>query len=214
MAGRPSLGFVLSAALILSASAGAAVAQVPGAPADWPCPQQYIPELSLAQVWRGGSPDQLAGHWAADPQVAPLVPKLAATDLPLEALEAEIDRLAAGLAPEERERRLSLLFLGAFELLNNERRRAVEGALRFTRRQHELAARIREENDRLLQLERSGDPNGEAAELRERMQWDLRLFEERRSATAAVCEQPDTIEKRIFALARMIHDRIGKGEGG
>jgi hypothetical protein len=213
MAGRSCLGIVLSAVLAVIAQGSGAFAQAPGAPADWPCPQQYIPELSLAQVWRGATPDQVAGHWAADPQVAPWVPRLAAADLPLEELEAEVDRFAAGLAPEERERRLSLLFFGAFELLNAERRRAVEGALRFTRRQHELAARIREESDRLLQLDRNGDATGEAAELRERLQWDLRLFEERRSATAAVCEQPDLIEKRIFALARVIHERIGKGGG-
>lgn len=214
MAARPGLARLIRFFALLLATGGTAGAQVPGAPADWPCPQQYIPELSLAQVWRDAPAPENAGPWAADPEIAPLVPKIASTDRPLDEVETEIDRFAATLPPAERERRLGLLFLGAFELLNAERSRAVQGALRFARLQRELTARIREESDRLLGLERNGDPAGEAAALRERMAWDLRLFEERRSTTAAVCEQPDLIEKRIFALARAIRERIGRGEGG
>lgn len=209
---RSRKGLRLLGVFALALAAPAAVAGSPGE--DWPCVQQYVPELSLAQVWRGPDPARVGGHWAADPEIAPLVPRLAAPDRPLEEVEQEIRAFAAGLAGGDRERRLTLLFAGLFELLNGERRRAVEGALQFARNQRELAQRIRDESDRLFAGRRNGGDAAGLAELEERMNWDLRLFEDRRAATAAVCEQPDLIERRLFALARTISALLSEEAGG
>lgn len=205
----------LSALLTMAWLAGGAVpvaAQAPDAPADWPCIQQYIPELARAQVWRGPDPASVAEDWASDPDVAPLVAKLASPELPLSQAREMIDAFARRLAPGERERRLLLLFRGVFEMLNGERRRAVDDALTFARQQKRLAERIREESDRLLELERQGDPAGERPALEERLRWDLRIFEERRATTAAICEQPDLIERRIFEIARHLAGYFEEGK--
>ncbi len=189
-------------------------AQVPGTDPDWPCIQRYIPELSPAQVWNGPDPAALGEHWASDPAVAPLVPRLASSATPLEEAEREIESFADGLAPAERERRLALLFAGLFETLDAERRKAVERVRSFARSLRALAERIREESDALLAGQRDANGGVTLAELDERTKWDLRLFEERRAALPAVCEQPDLLEKRLFALARAIERALPAGGGG
>jgi hypothetical protein len=206
---RFALGLLLATLLPVSGPR----AQVPGAPADWPCNQAYVPDLSMAQVWPGPDPATVEGHWAADPVIAPLVPRIASSDRPLAEVEKEIAAFAAGLPEDRRPRALTLLFAGVFELLSAERRRAVEGALRFAGHQKELAARIREESDRLFALQQDGGPPEQISELEERMQWDLRLFEDRRATTSAVCEQPELLEKRLYALAAAIARHLPGGSG-
>jgi hypothetical protein len=53
------------------------------------------------------------------------------------------------------------------------------------------------------------DPGGEAADEEARqLQWDTRLFDERRQYLAIVCESPILIEQRLFALARVIQRNL------
>ncbi len=189
-------------------------AQVPGSDPDWPCIQRYIPELSPAQVWNGPDPATLGEHWASDPAVAPLVPRLASSATDLGEAEREIEAFAEGLPPAERERRLTLLFAGLFETLDAERRKAVERVRSFARGQRALAERIREESEALLREQPDAAGGATLAALDERTKWDLRLFEERRAALPAVCEQPDLLERRLFALARAIERALSPDRGG
>ncbi len=192
----------------------AAAAQMPTADPDWPCVQGYVPELSPAQVWQGPDPASVEGHWATDPEVAPLVPRLAASRTSLEEAERQIRAFAAKLPPKQRERRLTLLFSGVFELLDAERRKAVARVRTFARGQRELAERIRTESEALLQARAEGGNGREVVALDDKTKWDLRLFEERRATLTAVCEQPDLLEKRLFALAKAIGEALAPGEGG
>ena len=41
-----------------------------------------------------------------------------------------------------------------------------------------------------------------------RIQWDTRIFEERRKTISYVCEVPVLIEQRLFALAREIQQSL------
>ena len=191
-----------------------AAAQMPKADPDWPCVQGYVPELSPAQVWQGPDPASVEGHWAADPEVAPLVPRLAASGTSLEEAERQVRAFAAGLVPGEREKRLTLLFYGVFELLDAERRKAVARVRTFARGQRELAERIRSESEALLQARAEGGNSEEVVALDDKTKWDLRLFEERRATLTAVCEQPDLLEKRLFALAKVIGEALAPGEEG
>jgi hypothetical protein len=45
-------------------------------------------------------------------------------------------------------------------------------------------------------------------ELTNRVQWGTRIFEERRKTMDLVCELPDLIERRPFALARAIQQSL------
>ena len=45
-------------------------------------------------------------------------------------------------------------------------------------------------------------------ELTNRVEWDTRVFEERRKTINFVCEVPVVIEQRLFALARAIQQSL------
>jgi hypothetical protein len=47
------------------------------------------------------------------------------------------------------------------------------------------------------------------ADLSNRVQWDTRVFEDRRRALAYVCETPVLIEQRLGALARTVAAAMG-----
>ena len=77
---------------------------------------------------------------------------------------------------------------------------------RFGAKQKELAGRIRAEN--ALREGPGKQPPRASRQDAETgsgdLEWDLRVFDERRQSLAYVCETPARIEQRLFALARVI----------
>lgn len=205
---------VLVTTLLLGLVSTAALGQPAKGDPDWPCTQLYNPDLVLAHAWSGPDPATSGGHWAADPEIAPLVPKLASTALPLDRALAELDGFLAAMPAAERTRRLPLLVAGLHETLDAERKKTIAGLFKLGRSQKTLAQAIRERNDRLLELRNRANGSQEARELEETLQWDLKIFQDRRSTVNLACAQPDTIEKRFFALAKRIEAALGTGTGG
>lgn len=204
----------VAATLLLGLLAGQALAQPSKGDPDWPCTQLYAPDLVLEHVWTGPDPRTVGGHWAADSEIAPLVPRLASTALPLDRALAEIDAFAAELAPADRPRRLSLLVLGLHEALDNERKKTIAGLYKLGRSQRALAQAIRERNDQLSAMRAKGESPAETAALEETLQWDLKIFQDRRASVSLVCGQPDVIEKRLFALVKRIEAALPTAPGG
>lgn len=204
----------LAAALLIGVLAAPAQAQPAKGDPDWPCTQLYNPDLVLAHVWSGPDPATVGGYWAADPEIAPLIPRLASTALPLDKAFAELDAFLASVPEGERPRRLPLLVAGLHETLDAERKKTIAGLVKLGRSQRTLAQAIRERNDQLAALRARADSQSEAAALEETLQWDLKIFQDRRSTVSLVCAQPDTIEKRLFALAKRIEAALPAGRGG
>ncbi|MGH6794185.1 MAG: hypothetical protein ACREDH_03050 [Methylocella sp.] len=194
-------------ALTATLAAASPVATQPKAgPAEqnWPCRQILVKRLSLAAVWSGPSIDGLA--WRNDQAVADLVAKLAARRTPLEATERAIEDFAKAQGAGKANKLLAV-FAGLFETLNDERTQVIEGLLRFGAKQKELAGRIRAEN--ALPREGPGKQPSDAGKqdaetVAGDLEWDLRVFDERRQSLTYVCETPTLIEQRLFALARVI----------
>ncbi len=70
-----------------------------------------------------------------------------------------------------------------------------------------MAEEIRARTRKLQQLQDA--PGGDQAEidkLLNQVDWETRIFEERRKSTSYVCEVPVLIEKRLFELGRVIQD--------
>lgn len=175
---------------------------------DWLCRQILVGRISLPTVWSGPSID--AVDWRGDAAIASLVAQLAARRMPLDAAERSIEEFAKAVGPD-RPRRLTALFAGLFETLNSERVQVIEGLMRFGRRQKELAERIRSENA-LMQAESDAasarEGGQETKSVAQNLEWDLRVFDERRQSLAYVCETPTLIEQRLFALARIIQNNL------
>jgi hypothetical protein len=171
---------------------------------DWPCRQILVGRLSIAAVWSGPSIDGIA--WRSDPAVADLVAKTAARRMSPEDARAAIEDFARSQGGDKT-KKLTALFAGLFETLNDERSQVIDGLLRFGAKQKELAEKIRAENTVQREgpskepAEASGqDPRSAAGDL----EWDLRVFDERHQSLTYVCETPTLIEQRLFALAKII----------
>jgi hypothetical protein len=196
----------LFAALLLAA--GAAAADEPERlDPDWPCVQRKVPALTPAAIWTGPAIDGVE-DWAADPEVARLVGRLSQRRVPMETAKAAISAFAEATPPERRAERLTALFAGLFEVMDAERGEIIEGVERFARRQKALAERIRAQ---FAGLEAAPPGSAEATEAQARMDWDRRIFEERRQSTSYICEVPRLVEQRLFALGRAIAEATPDG---
>jgi len=194
-------------ALTVTLEATSAVAAEPKADSperNWPCRQILVGRLSVAAVWSGHSIEGVA--WRDDQAVADIVARLAARRTPLEDAERAIEDFARSQGAGKTKKLVSV-FAGLFETLNDERTQVIEGLLRFGAKQKELAEKIRAENT--LPREGSGtDPPHASRQGGESvagdLEWDLRVFDERRQSLTYACETPALIEQRLFALAKVI----------
>jgi len=175
---------------------------------DWPCPQIVVPKLSVTAFWTGPSIDDVGDAWVKDQTLNDLVLRLAGRRTPLADAEKEAAQFIVG-TDAERQQKAKLLFAGLFATLGRERDEVMAGIERFSQRQQQLRERITAEltNLRAQQDATSQDPAADD-QLSEQIAWDTRIFDERRQTISYVCEVPSTIERRLFALARAIQQKL------
>lgn len=188
---------------------GAAQALAAGDPADpdWPCVQRKVPAISAATVWSGPEIPNDDSRWRGQPDIADLVREISSRRMPIEQAYAAIDGFAAKLGSDRKEK-LTLLFAGLLQTINAERSDLIGGIERYTRRQKQLADRVKAERGELqalrAQQNRVDAGNARIKQLEEAVRWDTRVFEERRESLSYVCESPVLLEQRLFSLARHV----------
>jgi hypothetical protein len=197
-------GFLLAAAILLCAEwpsvSNAADARYP----DWPCVQAKVPDISAAAVWDGPPIERAANSWQNDPQIKDLVTRLAARRTPMEEAQKTIAQFLTGDAASKADKG-ERLFAGLFETLNSERTAIMTGLERLARSEKALAEQIRSDTSALHELQDKSPPDqSKIDELATRVEWNTRIFEDRRQSIRYACEVPVIIEKRLFALSRMI----------
>jgi hypothetical protein len=186
---------------------GMALAADPRFP-DWPCNQVKVPEISVAAVWAGPSIDDVGNAWEDDAAIRELVARLAARRTPLDDAQKTISDVVTG-TESERQKKAKLIFAGLFKTLNQERGEVMQGIERYFRKQKEFSDQIRSRILQLRELQNRPDPDqSRIDELTNRVEWDTRIFEERRKTMNFVCEVPVLIEQRLFALSRSIQQSL------
>jgi hypothetical protein len=186
---------------------GMALAADPRFP-DWPCNQVKVPEISVAAVWAGPSIDDVGNAWEDDAALRELVARLAARRTPLDDAQKTISDVITG-TESERQKKAKLIFAGLFKTLNQERGEVMQGIERYFRKQKEFSDQIRSRILQLRELQNRPDPDqSRIDELTNRVEWDTRIFEERRKTMNFVCEVPVLIEQRLFALSRSIQQSL------
>jgi hypothetical protein len=171
---------------------------------DWPCVQAKVPDISIAAVWDGPPIDQVEHTWQNEPRIKDLVMRLAARRTPIEEARNGIVEFLSGdaAARAEKGRRL---FSGLFETLNGQRAEIMNGLERLARREKELAEQIRTDISTLHDLQDQSPPDQSKIDaLATRVEWNTRIFEDRRKSIRYACEVPVIIERRLFALSRTI----------
>jgi hypothetical protein len=175
---------------------------------DWPCQQLKVPEISIASVWNGAPIESIDAIKPTDPKEAELVARLAARRTPMEDAKKLIADFLVG-TKEERQEKAKRLFAGLYSTLNAQRNEVMDGIERFSRKQKTLAADVREEAQKLREMQdkAAGDP-AQSEEIANRLTWQTRIFEERQKATSYVCDVPVQLEKRLFDLSSAIQGAV------
>ena len=128
--------------------------------------------------------------------------------VPIEQAQEKIHAFAAQAGDQKQPKLLELL-AGLFSVLDEERSSVIAGLDRFGARQKELAAELRDDNEKLHTMQ--ADPKSDAGDVNQMMQrvtWEAQVFQDRRQALRYACDVPGKIEQRLFALARTIQDAI------
>jgi hypothetical protein len=175
---------------------------------DWPCPQIVVPKLSIAAFWTGPDIDDIGDAWMKDPTIQTLVLHLAGRRTPLADAEKGAADFIVGTSAVK-QHKAKLLFAGLFATLSRERDDVMAGIWRFSLRQQQLRERINAELTNLrAQQDASNQDKREIEKLGDQIAWETRVFDERRNTIGYVCEVPSTIERRLFALARVIQQKL------
>ena len=176
---------------------------------DWPCVQRKVPRLSVGQMWAGPPLPEKSNAWRDDPAVAQLAPLLAARRTDMEEVATRIDAFSADASAEQ----LTLLFQGVFDLVERERRRLIDGIARYAHKQTDLSEKLDRLRDEIVAArEGVSDTDYDALDKIEAMEdqltWDTRVYDERRKSLTYVCESPVLMEKRVFAISRLIQEKL------
>jgi hypothetical protein len=175
---------------------------------DWPCQQLKVPGIAIASVWSGPSIEISDTAKPTDAKQAELVPRLAARRTPMEDARKLIADYIVGTSTERQEK-AKTLFAALYSTLNTQRDEVMNGIERFSRKQKAAADDIREQAQKLREMQ--DKPNADQAqneELAGRLAWQTRIFEDRRKSTSYVCDVPVLIEKRLFDLGGAIQSAV------
>lgn len=175
---------------------------------DWPCQQLKVPEISIASVWSGPPIEAADKQKPVDPKEAELVTRLAARRTSMEDARKLIAEFVVGTDAEKQEK-AKRLFAALYAKLNAQRDEVMNGIERFSRKLKAMAEDIREQARKMREMQDASTAYpAKSNELASQLSWQTRIFEDRRKSTAAVCEVPVLIEKRLFDLASAIQSDL------
>jgi len=190
------VGLIAAAAAVSAQAAGR-----PGVDPNWPCQQPKVAQFPLASVWDGPPIDTNASNWRDDPEIEGLVATMAQRRSPLADVQAEVAKFLNSSTPDAKEK-LKAAFGAAFDELTRQRSLIIAGLDRFGRKQRDMAERIRAENETAHSVAAPGLAPDDSA--LQKLQWDLRVYDERRRTISYVCETPQAIEARIGAIVKIL----------
>jgi hypothetical protein len=181
---------------------------------DWPCQQLKVPGISIASVWTGPEIDPTDTAGPVDAKEADLVSRLAARRTPIEDARKLIADDVVGTAAEKQEK-AKTLFAALYVTLNSQRDQVMNGIERFSRKQKAMAEGIRDETQKLREMQdKAAADQAQSEQLASQLAWQTRIFEDRRKSTSYVCDVPVLIEKRLFDLGKAIEDALNTGSAG
>ncbi len=181
---------------------------------DWPCPQRKVVKLGASDLQWQGAPVETVKGWRDDREVAILVETLASRRTPVDEAVKALKTYAEKIPAGERNAKLTLVFAGMLETVNDYRSSVISGIERFNKRQKIRATEIEQEGQKLSDLQKAAQKDEKAKadydKAIELYDWNTRVFEERRQNLPLACEIPPAIDGRIFDLAREIQGLMGQ----
>ncbi|WP_424985423.1 hypothetical protein [Microbulbifer sp. S227A] len=191
----------------LSIACAAICLGAPGITADfsdptWPCVQRKVERLSVGLMWphpiddRALPQDTLAA-------VDELAGRFALRRLELDEIAPALDGFVAAHGADPA--LLGAVFSQSFDRLAATRTTIMKGIEKYSLSQialSETIGEIRSEMDALLVAETPDYDRIDALEAQ--LDWDERIYTDRKQSLTYVCETPVLLEKRLFAIAQML----------
>ncbi|MBK5933299.1 hypothetical protein C8N32_101255 [Rhodovulum imhoffii] len=169
---------------------------------SWPCIQRKVERLSIGLMWQHPIPeDPAAAALSAD--AAALADSLSLRRVDPEDLRPRVEAFAArhGNGADV----MGRVFRHSFDSLSKRRTRIVAGIGELSSSQIALAGQIDEtrlELDRQMALD---SPDFDRVDiLEERLDWDQVIYTDRQKSIAYLCETPQIIERRLFAIGQLL----------
>lgn len=168
----------------------------------WPCIQRKVETLSPALMWPYPlSEDHVPA--AQKKAVEDLAGTLALRRIELETLTPEVENFVRDHGGDPKT--LGYVFEQSFKVLNKRRGRIIKGIGEFSLSQIALSEQIDQRRlafDAALAAE---NPNYDLIdEIEEKLDWDQVIFTDRSQSIRYLCETPQLIERRLFAIAQLL----------
>lgn len=163
-----------------------------------------MPQLSAGSIWNGAPIDKLDRNRPRDAAETDFVERLKARRTDMNDARKRIAAYITG-TPEEKQRKAQNLFADLFDGLNAQRTSVMAGIERFSRKEKNLAEAVRRDVARLRELQDNPQPEeAKLVDLGQQIEWNTRVFDDRRKSITYVCEVPTIIERRLYELAQAI----------
>ncbi len=195
------------AGFLFVASSGSAFAYDKRYP-DWPCQQLKVPEITVAAIWPGFMPEKVANTSEQYPGLSDLVDRLAARRTSMDEAGKLIDEFVSG-SPEEKKSKAQAIFAKLFDKLNAQRSQVMNGIERAYRKQKDFAEQIRSETAEMRDLQDKQGDEKKIEDIGQKLEWQTRIFSDRRQTMSFACEVPVLIDQRLFGLARLLQQAAG-----
>jgi hypothetical protein len=170
----------------------------------WPCVQRKVETLSLGLMWPFPVESDLSG--AAEARAADirdLADTLSLRRIELETIRPKVESFAAKYDGDPDT--LGLVFERVFESLSKRRGRIIRGIGDFSLGQIALAEQIDAKRAEMDTALAAADPDFDRIDkIEEELDWDQIIYTDRQRSITYLCETPQLLEKRLFAIAQML----------
>lgn len=167
----------------------------------WPCIQRKVEDLSLGLMWPHQITESESTQNSAD--IDEIVGLLALRRIELEDLKPQVAEFAARYNGDPDV--LGLVFQRVFETLSKRRKRIITGIGEFSLNQIDIAEKIDLARVEMEQALSADPPDYDRVDaLEEQLDWDQLIYTDRQRSITYLCETPQIIERRLFAISQML----------
>ena len=183
---------------------------------NWPCVQAKMKKITSATLWPGILKNDDDTAWNSNKDVQELLKKILPRRVKLEETEKIIAEFVKRHG-DESPKLIELTFAAALQQTNSTRTDIIGGIGRFTKRQQDLAKRIKENRRKVTEFEKKDEAGSltkeedkEFAKYEQQLEWDIRIHEEREQSLDQVCEAPVIISQRLYEISKQLQKFHGK----
>lgn len=175
----------------------------------WPCIQRKVEDLSLGLMWPHQISEGVATENSAD--IDEIAGLLALRRIELEDLQPQVAEFASRYNGDPVI--LGLVFQSVFDTLSKRRKRIITGIGEFSLNQIDMAEKIDLARVEMEQALSADPPDYDRVDaLEEQLDWDQLIYSDRQRSITYLCETPQIIERRLFAISQMLQ-RLTSDQG-